>query len=92
MSVCAGCAQENPAAARFCLSCGRPLRPAPAREERKVVTVVFCDLVGFTASSDNADPEDVRARLLAYHVSVRRPGGPPGGHRLPLGRRPQPHP
>jgi class 3 adenylate cyclase len=72
MSVCAGCGQENPAAARFCLSCGRPLRPAPAREERKVVTVVFCDLVGFTASSDNADPEDVRARLLAYHVRIRR--------------------
>jgi class 3 adenylate cyclase/tetratricopeptide (TPR) repeat protein len=72
MSVCGGCGQENPAAARFCLSCGRPLRAPQAREERKVVTVVFCDLVGFTAQSDNADPEDVRARLLAYHVRVRR--------------------
>ncbi|HWC41401.1 MAG TPA: adenylate/guanylate cyclase domain-containing protein, partial [Actinomycetota bacterium] len=72
MSVCGGCGQENPAAARFCLSCGRPLRAPEAREERKVVTVVFCDLVGFTAQSDNADPEDVRARLLAYHVRVRR--------------------
>jgi class 3 adenylate cyclase len=72
MSVCGGCGQGNPAGARFCLSCGRPLRAAPAREDRKVVTVVFCDLVGFTAQSDNADPEDVRARLLAYHVRVRR--------------------
>jgi class 3 adenylate cyclase len=58
--------------------CGAPLAGGPdrggqaAREERKVVTVVFCDLVGFTAHSDNADPEDVRARLLAYHVRVRR--------------------
>ena len=76
MSDCRRCGQENPASARFCLACGTPLVGAgegrPAREERKVVTVVFCDLVGFTARSDNADPEDVRARLLAYHVRVRR--------------------
>ena len=38
-------------------------RPAAAiQEERKVVTVLFCDLVGFTAASEAADPEDVRAR------------------------------
>ena len=78
MSDCRRCGQENPASARFCLACGAPLAGGPdrggraAREERKVVTVVFCDLVGFTAHSDNADPEDVRARLLAYHVRVRR--------------------
>ena len=35
----------------------------PAGEERKVVTVLFCDLVGFTARSDRADPEDVGAIL-----------------------------
>jgi class 3 adenylate cyclase/tetratricopeptide (TPR) repeat protein len=40
-------------------------------EERKVVTVLFCDLVDFTASSDAADPEDVRARLRPYHSRVR---------------------
>ena len=40
-------------------------------EERKVVTVLFCDLVDFTASSDTADPEDVRARLRPYHARVR---------------------
>jgi class 3 adenylate cyclase/tetratricopeptide (TPR) repeat protein len=41
-----------------------------AGEERKVVSVLFCDLVGFTAASEFADPEDVRARLLAYHARV----------------------
>jgi class 3 adenylate cyclase/tetratricopeptide (TPR) repeat protein len=41
-------------------------------EERKVVTVLFCDLVDFTATSDAADPEDVRARLRPYHQRVRQ--------------------
>jgi class 3 adenylate cyclase len=41
-------------------------------EERKVVTVLFCDLVGFTARSDEADPEDVRALLRPYHERLRR--------------------
>jgi class 3 adenylate cyclase/tetratricopeptide (TPR) repeat protein len=40
-------------------------------EERKVVSVLFCDLVDFTASSDAVDPEDVRARLRPYHAKVR---------------------
>jgi class 3 adenylate cyclase/tetratricopeptide (TPR) repeat protein len=41
------------------------------REERKVVSVLFCDLVGFTASAHAADPEDVSRSLTAYHVAVR---------------------
>jgi class 3 adenylate cyclase/tetratricopeptide (TPR) repeat protein len=42
------------------------------RTERKVVTVLFCDLVGFTARSDQADPEDVRAMLRPFHALTRR--------------------
>jgi class 3 adenylate cyclase/tetratricopeptide (TPR) repeat protein len=41
------------------------------REERKVVSVLFCDLVGFTASAHAADPEDVSRSLTAYHLAVR---------------------
>jgi predicted ATPase/class 3 adenylate cyclase len=41
-------------------------------EERKVVSVLFCDLVGFTAASERQDPEDVRARLRPYHARIRR--------------------
>jgi class 3 adenylate cyclase/tetratricopeptide (TPR) repeat protein len=40
-------------------------------EERKVVTVLFCDLVEFTARSDAADPEDVRATIAPYHALLR---------------------
>jgi class 3 adenylate cyclase len=44
----------------------------PVREERKVVSVLFCDLVGFTAASEQQDPEDVRARIRPYHARLRR--------------------
>ena len=42
-----------------------------SKRERKVVSVIFCDLVGFTAASEEADPEDVDAGLRAYHAAVR---------------------
>ena len=45
--------------------------PADRRRERKVVTVVFCDLVGFTARAESLDPEDVEAFLRPYHERVR---------------------
>ena len=53
--------------------CGASLvaEPSSAREERKVVTVVFCDLVGFTARAERLDPEDVRGVLRPYHERVR---------------------
>lgn len=51
----------------------------PADEERKVVSVLFCDLVGFTAAAEAADPEDVRRWLTPYHrtlkATVERFGG-----------------
>src|SRR6476660_5766228 len=75
MPTCSSCGHENSSAARFCEACGATLDSAPpsvAREERKVVSVLFVDLVGFTAASESADPEDVRARLQAYHDRARR--------------------
>jgi class 3 adenylate cyclase/tetratricopeptide (TPR) repeat protein len=74
MAACSACGQVNPAIARYCVACGTLIgqdagRPA---EERKTVTVLFCDLVGFTAASDQADPEDVRARIRPYHARLRR--------------------
>jgi class 3 adenylate cyclase/DNA-binding winged helix-turn-helix (wHTH) protein len=51
---------------------GRAEPPTPRpREERKVVTVLFCDLVGFTSRSEQADPEDMSALLSRYHVRLR---------------------
>src|SRR5262249_41600125 len=43
----------------------------PRREERRIVSVVFIDLVGFTSRSEQLDPEDVRAILNPYHGTVR---------------------
>ena len=42
-----------------------------SRKERKVVTVVFADLVGFTARAEALDPEDVQAILEPYHSRLR---------------------
>jgi class 3 adenylate cyclase/tetratricopeptide (TPR) repeat protein len=70
---CPECGEENPDRARFCLACATPLaeRRQP-EEERKVVSILFVDLVGFTDRSDRADPEDVRATLRPYHARVKR--------------------
>ncbi|MDQ1535333.1 MAG: hypothetical protein QOF28_3094 [Actinomycetota bacterium] len=75
MNPCASCGRELPGEFPFCPFCGAATTdapPAPSLEERKVVSVLFCDLVGFTAASDAADPEDVRARIRPYHALLRQ--------------------
>jgi class 3 adenylate cyclase/tetratricopeptide (TPR) repeat protein len=42
------------------------------RQERKIVTVLFCDLVGFTSRAEAMDPEDVAALLAPYQAGLRR--------------------
>src|SRR5438093_312224 len=72
VAVCAKCAQDNPEGARFCLACGSPLAPAPPPgEERKLITVLFTDIVGSTARAESLDPEDVRALLAPYYARLR---------------------
>jgi class 3 adenylate cyclase len=72
--VCPVCKTENPLSNQFCGSCGAELvRPQAIGEveERKVVTVLFADLVGFTSRSEQLDPEDVRAILSQYYGQLR---------------------
>jgi len=73
MPVCQRCGEENPERARFCLGCAAPLAPASAlrREERKRVSVLFCDLVGFTSRAEQLDVEDVRGLLGPYYTRLR---------------------
>jgi len=72
VKVCPSCGHGNADDARFCSQCATPLEaPASSREERKVVSVLFCDLVGFTARAERMDPEDVRRLLQPYHARVR---------------------
>src|SRR6266542_417749 len=82
MVICPSCGKENPDGFAFCGYCTAPLaeqRPAPGLEERKIVSVLFCDLVGFTAASEEQDPEDVRARIRPYHARLRH-GSAERGH------------
>jgi class 3 adenylate cyclase/tetratricopeptide (TPR) repeat protein len=70
---CANCGEANPPGGRFCSACGAPLGEAPVpQEERKLVSVLFVDLVDSTARADKADPEDVREVLNAYHREAKQ--------------------
>ena len=70
--VCPQCEFENPEGARFCAGCGKPLEPpAPAREVRKTVTVVFCDVTGSTALGERLDPESLRHVMARYFEAMR---------------------
>ncbi len=71
---CPSCGHENPDGQKFCGECATPLSAAPSRpaaEERKVVSALFCDLVGFTAISESVDPEDVDKMLASYFAMAR---------------------
>ncbi|HEY6835885.1 MAG TPA: adenylate/guanylate cyclase domain-containing protein, partial [Gaiellaceae bacterium] len=56
-----------------------PAGPAPAAAERRLVSVLFADLVGFTAASEGRDPEDTRELLSRYFDVCRRLIGVYGG-------------
>jgi class 3 adenylate cyclase/tetratricopeptide (TPR) repeat protein len=74
MASCPSCSRELPGEFPFCPFCGASLAdvtPGAEAAERKVVTCLFCDLVGFTAQAERLDPEDVRAMLRPYHTRVR---------------------
>ncbi len=60
--ACPSCHASPPAGARFCPACGTRLDTSAAGE-RRVVTVVFADLAGFTSMAEGRDPEAVKELL-----------------------------
>jgi class 3 adenylate cyclase/tetratricopeptide (TPR) repeat protein len=80
VSRCATCGHENREGARFCDACGAVLGVAAgASEQRKTVTVLFCDVTGSTALGERLDPESLRGVLARYfdlaRLIVERHGG-----------------
>ena len=77
-SSCPACGEPNRSDARFCASCGTPFSaeapraaattapPSESTAERRLVTVLFTDLVGFTTLAEDRDPEAVRDLLSRY--------------------------
>ena len=68
--ICPACGADNRTDARFCDSCGAALGVASG-EHRKVVTVLFCDVVGSTALGESTDPEALRTLLARYFARMR---------------------
>src|SRR2546429_3222276 len=72
MTLCAACGHEIPEGAKFCPECGAPVAPEAApREQRKTVTVLFCDIAGSTALGESTDPEALRALLARYFERMK---------------------
>src|SRR5206468_906447 len=71
MTRCGSCGSENRVGARFCDSCGATLAADSPREQRKTVTVIFCDVTGSTALGESVDPEALRALLARYFERMR---------------------
>jgi class 3 adenylate cyclase/tetratricopeptide (TPR) repeat protein len=92
--VCPGCAAPNPARSKFCGECGTafdapdtgvapgdassPAAAAPTTE-RRLVSVLFLDLVGFTTLSEQRDAEDMRTLLDSYFETAQTVIGRHGG-------------
>src|SRR5688572_7703156 len=67
MRVCPACGHENSDRARFCEECAASLAVASAaREQRKTVSVLFCDVTDSTALGESTDPEALRSLLARY--------------------------
>ena len=79
VAACTACGFDNPPDHRFCGSCGAALgvsapevrSETPTATERRVVSVLFIDLVGFTTFSEGRDPEEVRSVITEYFDVAR---------------------
>src|SRR5215210_8688662 len=72
MTICPSCGHATPEGFPRCAHCGAPLEAVVApREQRKTVTVLFCDVSGSTALGESTDPEALRAVLARYFERMK---------------------
>ena len=71
MIRCGSCGEDNARSARFCSACGAPLTAEGQRDTRRVVTVLFADLVGSTTIGERLEAETFRAIQTRYFTTVR---------------------
>jgi len=69
--ICASCGRQTPEGFPRCANCGATLDAQTAREVRKTVTVLFCDITGSTALGESTDPEALRALLARYFERMK---------------------
>jgi len=89
VASCAACGTPSEPGQKFCGECGAPLvaggtraplaEGSPRVAERRLATVLFADLVGFTSLSEGRDPEDVRELLSEYFAASAAVAGRYGG-------------
>jgi class 3 adenylate cyclase len=70
MSTCPSCGTENPDGQRFCGECGATLS-APAEVRRRLITVLYCDMVGSTELGERLDTERLQKVLDRYFGVMR---------------------
>ena len=79
MVVCPVCGEENPEKFRLCGYCGTKLVPEDAPQAaRKLVTIVFCDLIGSTALGERMDSEALHEIKGHYFEAMAQPRRMPG--------------
>jgi class 3 adenylate cyclase/tetratricopeptide (TPR) repeat protein len=67
---CGACGEQNPDRARFCLACGAPLEDQSSERFRRVVTILFSDVVDSTGLGERLDPETLDQVLTEYIEGV----------------------
>ncbi|HTD47454.1 MAG TPA: adenylate/guanylate cyclase domain-containing protein, partial [bacterium] len=76
--ACGACGTENPLGAGYCLTCGTSLAGAETTE-RRLVSVVFADIVGSTSLASRMDPEPMRGILGEFSSAMREEASRHGG-------------
>jgi class 3 adenylate cyclase/tetratricopeptide (TPR) repeat protein len=71
MPRCTNCGYFSAEPFKFCTQCGAPAAAAAPGEQRKRVTVLFCDVIASTALGEGLDPETLRRVLARYFETAK---------------------